>query len=172
MQKKHQGSETHVFILLIIASVYLYAGGGRYYFYLPFASKIAFNYEAYELAESYADEMLHIAENENNDWNKGNAIFSGNIILGRLALRNGKISEANEFLLKAGNTPGSPQLNSFGPDMGLARDLLEKGETGSVIQYLELCKMFWELENGQIDKWIILIQNGKTPSFSMNSNYY
>lgn len=161
-----------IFILIVIASVYLYAGGGRYYFYLPFASKIAFKNEAYELAESYANEMLQIAKNGNNDWNKGNAIFSGNIVLGRLALKKGKTKEASEYLIKAGKTPGSPQLNSFGPGMGLAKDLLEKGETEAVIKYLELCKVFWELENDQIDQWIILIQNGKAPNFSMNSNYY
>ena len=38
---------------------------------------------------------------------------------------------AAEYLLKAGATSGSPQLDSFGPNMSLAKDLLGKDQRES-----------------------------------------
>jgi hypothetical protein len=50
----------------------------------------------------------------------GNVIHNANQILGRCALREGKLIDAPEYLLKADTTPGSPQLNSSGPQMHLS----------------------------------------------------
>ena len=41
-----------------------------------------------EEAEKYAKELLLRAEAHRDDWNYGNAIHKGNIVLGRIALRN------------------------------------------------------------------------------------
>jgi hypothetical protein len=49
---------------------------------------------------------------------------------------NGDIEEAKKQLLLAGKTPSSPQLNSFGPNMILAKELLDKGEKDTVLHYL------------------------------------
>ena len=76
----------------------------------------------------------------------GNIIHDANQILGRCALRAGKLADAKTYLLKAGATPGSPQLNSFGPQMLLARELVEKGEKETVLQYLDLVSLFWTPE--------------------------
>ena len=38
----------------------------------------------------------------------------------------GRIEEAKRHLLAAGRSSGSPVLGSFGPNMSLAKDLLEK----------------------------------------------
>ena len=46
--------------------------------------------------------------------------------------------------MAAGATPGSPQLDSFGPNMTLAKELLEKGQPDVVLHYFALCKNFWE----------------------------
>jgi hypothetical protein len=62
-------------------------------------------------------------------------------------LREGKLADAKAYLLKAGATSGSPQLNSFGPQMPLARELLEKGEKETVLQYLDLVSKFWASDN-------------------------
>src|ERR1700736_2668896 len=59
---------------------------------------------------AHAKEVLATAEKYPKDWNYGNAIHNGNLALGRLALRAGRISEASDFLIRAGQTPGSPQL--------------------------------------------------------------
>ena len=45
--------------------------------------------------------------------------------------------------MASGKTPGSPQLNSFGPDFMLDRELLEKGERAAVLAHLELVGKFW-----------------------------
>lgn len=72
----------------------------------------------------------------------GNIIHNANQVLGRCALLEGKLEDAKAYLLKAGATPGSPQLDSFGPRMSLARELLEKGEKETVLRYLDLVGKF------------------------------
>ena len=62
-------------------------------------------------------------------------------------------------------------MNSFGPNVSLAKDLLEKGERDVVIQYLGLCRKFWKLDRGRLDKWIHEIKDGKIPDFGANLVY-
>jgi hypothetical protein len=76
-------------------------------------------------------------------WNCGNIIYEANSTLGRLALRGGNIDDAKKYLIVAGKTPGSPQLNSYGPDFILARELLEKNEKATVLEFLNLVESFW-----------------------------
>ncbi|MCH8048250.1 MAG: hypothetical protein IID44_31530 [Planctomycetes bacterium] len=108
------------------------------------------------------------------NWNYGNIIHNANQILGRSALREGKLADAKTYLLKGGATPGSPQLNSFGPQMQLARELLEKGEKEPVLQYLDLVSKFWasDKEQSELSKqhaaliagWKREIAEGKIPT--------
>jgi len=60
------------------------------------------------------------------------------MVLGRLALRDGNIAAAKAFLLEAGKSTGSPQMNSFGPNLSLAKDLLQKGEKEVVIKTIHV----------------------------------
>jgi serine/threonine protein kinase len=129
-----------------------------------------------ELARRHATETLQKNTDDTND-NYGNVIHNANQILGRCALREGKLADAKAYLLKAGATPGSPQLNSFGPQLQLARELLEKGEKETVLQYLDLVSKFWASDNeesaiGQqesreraalIAGWKLEIAEGKIP---------
>jgi hypothetical protein len=73
------------------------------------------------------------------------------------------VAEAKARLLKAGATPGSPVLNSFGPELTLGRDLLEKGERETVLQYLELCSRFWKSSRSDLKRVIAQIRGGKAP---------
>jgi len=73
--------------------------------------------------------------------------------------------------MKAGKTPGSPQINSFGSNMSLANDLLEMGEKETVIQYFEYCKKFWKSEDGRLDSWISAIRGGGKPYFGSNLHF-
>ena len=87
-------------------------------------------------ARAYAERVLDEAKSEPRGWNYGNALHKGNLVLGRIAVVEGRLTDAVTFLRAAGETPGSPQLNSFGPNMTLARDLLERGETAAVFGVL------------------------------------
>ena len=141
------------------------------FYRLDALAKSAFNAENTGKATQYATESLKAANLHPTDWNHGNAIHHGNNVLGRVALKKGDIKLATEYLLKAGASPGSPQLDSFGPSMRLAQDLLEKGETESVLQYLELCRKFWEMGGKKLDEWALDVKAGKNPEFSGNLLY-
>ena len=80
------------------------------------------------------------------------------MVFGRIALKNGKKDEAKQRLLEAGKSPGSPQMNSFGPNMSLARDLLEKGERETVLQYFDLCRKFWKMGQDRLDLWTLNVK--------------
>jgi len=96
----------------------------------------------------------------------GDAIHDGNRILGHVALNAADIEGAKRHLLESAKTPGSPVLNSFGPELTLAKDLLAKGERETVIQYLESLPRFWQGRQEAIDQWVILIRAGKTPDLN------
>ncbi len=119
-------------------------------------------------ARMYAEAML---ADSPDDWNRGNRVHYGNLVLGRIALADGDLRGAGQYLLAAGRTPGSPQLNSFGPDMALARDLLERGETQTVLRYLALCLEFWEMGQDSLKNWIALIEGGRTPDFGRHLRF-
>jgi hypothetical protein len=93
-------------------------------------------------ATRYATELLRI-NTDTKSWHYGNIIYTANQILGLAALQEGNIAVAKDFLLKAGKTPGSPQLDSFGPEMPLAQGLLERGERDVVLEFLDLIAVFW-----------------------------
>jgi len=123
-------------------------------------------------AGDYAKTLLAMASDLQKDWNYGNAIHVGNLVLGEIALDAGDLKEAKRYMLQAGDTPGSPQLNSFGPNMLLARELLEKGETEVVLKYFELCQRFWEVHGPErLEQWRADVANGRIPKFGANLIY-
>jgi tetratricopeptide (TPR) repeat protein len=122
-------------------------------------------------ARAYATELLDKAAQHTDDWNYGNAVHHSNLILGRLALKSGKLEKAKEYLIEAGKTPGSPQLNSFGPNMTLAKELLEKGEREVVIKYFQLCAQFWEMGRNRLQQWTYTVSGGGIPDFGGNLDY-
>lgn len=117
-------------------------------------------------AREYAEQMLVAIV---DDWDYGNRVHHGHLILGRIALGEGNLSEAKDRLLRSGQTPGSPQLNSFGPNMALANDLLHCGETEVVLEYFELCSQFWDTD--ELADWTVLVAGGRTPDFGANLSY-
>jgi len=138
---------------------------------LPDLAKRAFNAGEIAAAQSYSKELLQMAAQYPKEWNYGNAIFYGNFVLGRIALKQGNLKEADKYLLEAGKTPGSPQLDSFGPNMSLAKELLEKGESDAVLQFLDSCNKFWEMGQQELGQWSSDIRAGKTPDFRHQLNY-
>ena len=101
----------------------------------------------------------------------GDAVHDRHVVLGLIALDKGQIEEAKQHLLAAGKSNGSPVLGSFGPNMSLAKGLLEKGEQETVLQYLEACRKFWGSGSEKLDAWIKDIQAGRIPDFGSNLIY-
>lgn len=108
-----------------------------------------------EKAVSTAQRLLALADERNDKRSDyGNAVHDANCVLGRVAFRRGDVKSAREFLLNASKSPGSPSLDSFGPEMDLAQDLLNHGERRVVIQYLWGCHRFW---NGLLSTPLVLL---------------
>ena len=122
-------------------------------------------------AEAYAKELLALAPRYPKNWNYGNAIQDGNIVLGRIAVGERRIADAKHFLEEAGKSPGSPQMDSFGPNMSLAKDLLEVGEKEAVLNYFEACRKFWEMRGSSLDEWSSDVKAGRMPEFGPNLVY-
>jgi len=119
----------------------------------------------YGFARACANEALALAPRFRQDWNYGNAIHDSHVVLGRLALKQNDVAAARNELLLAGQTPGSPQLNSFGPNMSLAKDLLSRGQRDVVLQYFDQCQGFWRSDYGALAKWRFLVRIHLPPDF-------
>ena len=121
-------------------------------------------------ANGYATELLEFAASDATAGRRvdGNAIHDGHEVLGLVALRRGNLDEAKRQLLLAGDTPGSPQLGSFGPNMLLAKELLERGERDAVIEYFRRCGRFWKMERGRVDQWTKDARARRAPDFGAN----
>lgn len=99
----------------------------------------------------------------------GYARHKGHTHLGRIALRDGDTAAAVEHLASSARVKPSATMTSFGPNMSLAQDLLEAGETGAVLAYLEACGAFWN--RAQVTAWSEQIRRGERPDFGANLNY-
>jgi tetratricopeptide (TPR) repeat protein len=135
------------------------------------AAKESFNTGKIEDARKYADELLKVTPAYKGDWNYGNAVQDANLVLGRIAVTEGRLNDAEQYLLEAGASPGSPQMDSFGPNMSLAKDLLEKGRKDAVLKYFDLCKKFWSSHPDKLDDWSKEVRDGGVPDFGANLVY-
>ena len=122
-------------------------------------------------ADVLACEAIELAQVYPDDWNVGNAIHQGNTVRGLVALRRNDVAAAKAFLLASGKTLGSPQLESFGPSMKLADALLRVDEKDAVLDYFNICAVFWDREFSQLDRWAREIRQGKQPNFGPNLLY-
>jgi hypothetical protein len=132
-------------------------------------------------AAPIAEEYLRTADDFPCNWDYGNAIHNANEVLGLLAVRDGRRGDAVRYLRAAGKSPGSPQLDSFGPSLLLARDLARLGEYDAVVEYLVSISRFWKARDESIigmtlpifadpdpiHTWIGQLRQGYQPSFSL-----
>jgi len=158
-----------ILILLFSSLAFSHEPMPRYYALADLAKAEVNNDLTY--AKELAEELLHLSSVQPKDWNYGNAVHFGNMVLGQVALRQGNIEQAEEYLLKSAATDGSPQLNTFGPNMSLAKDLLVSGSSDAVLEYFELCSKFWEMSRDRLEVWSLQVQEGKTPDFGANLFY-
>jgi hypothetical protein len=120
-------------------------------------------------ATELANEYLRLAADYKCDWNYGNAIHDANRYLGLISLKSGDRAAAAGYLIQAGKSPGSPQLDSFGPELDLANALLQADDAEPVKTYLRDIKTFWETGQGQVDEWLALIEKGEKPNLSRHT---
>ena len=141
---------------------------------VPELAKHSFMRGDFANAQQEATEALDAAPRFTDDASYGQAVHDGNMVLGRLALRTGDRAEAIRRLKAAGSSPGAPVLNSFGPDMSLARDLLAVGEREAVLAYFEQCRVFWgtgRRHGADLSAWAADVRAGRSPRFGANSAY-
>ncbi len=138
---------------------------GRFYLYsdLCWAAYLAGDMDK---ARKYSAEYLAAAAARKDNWNYGNAIHHANTVLGLADISGGNAAAAAERLKAAGDTPGSPQLNSFGPSFELAAALLAKGERDPVLAYLDAVLKFWK-KGELVEGWKYKISYGQVPNFSI-----
>lgn len=132
---------------------------------LPDITMAALEAGEFAKAAALAEEMLARGMGPVAPWNwsAGNLVHHGHLTLGRLALKAGDVDAAEEHLRLAGSVHGSPQLDSFGPDFRLANELLARGRTEVVLEYLDLCGRFWTLGHDALDRWMAEIRAGRRP---------
>ena len=129
---------------------------------MPDLALAAFAARDNEKARGYAMVMLEAPPNRRD---RGDSIHYGNLVLGHVALSEDNVAEARARLLAAGRMRGSPIQRFGAPDMTLAKALLERGESETVLKYLELCFDFWQAGEERLKDWIALVEAGRIPDF-------
>jgi hypothetical protein len=108
-------------------------------------------------AEAYAREILATPDLVARS---GDGVYYGNHVLGMLALRQGDIAGAKQYLIASSKTPGSWEMNGIRPpDPSLAMALLARGEREAVCEYLDGCKVFSK-KDAMIERWKRTIRAG------------
>lgn len=129
---------------------------------LPDLALAAFAAGQHQKARTHALAMLDAGHNRRD---RGDLLHYGNLVVGHLALGANDLEEARTRLLAAGRTGRLPIERSGAPDMSLAKALLQRGESATVLQYLELCLDFWPEGEERLLDWIVLVEAGLVPDF-------
>jgi len=128
-----------------------------------------------ESASLFALELVLDYGQKSSDRGYDQAAHVGNITLGLVELRKNNIQKAKEYLMIAIRAPLRKDYNSLGKiDMMLAKELFERGEKATVVEYLKLCLELGNLktypesfavEIAALKLWKEQILKGMKPSF-------
>jgi len=55
--------------------------------------------------------------------------------------------------------------------MSLAKQFLEIGGRDTVIENLDFCRKFWQVDFGKLDYWTAQVRAGEVPDFGANLTY-
>jgi hypothetical protein len=136
---------------------------------LPRLSKTAFDIEKLTEAKMMATEFLLDFGDDADNANYVEAAHIGNVALGRIAVAENDLARAKEHLLRAARAPLRAPNAYLEPDLDLARELFQKGEKQTVVEYLQLCEGFKTHDDGErlkaLRRWQNEIKAGKTPNF-------
>ena len=120
--------------------------GTKRFYALGREAKESFESGEYAKARVDAQELALVTPTYVGNWNYGNAIQDANIVLGRLALRDGKLEEAKKYLLA-------------------------KGEKTVVLKFFKECEKFWDPKCSSLEQWSTDVKAGRTPDFGPNLIY-
>ena len=135
---------------------------------LPNAALWSVDAERLGDATAFARELEGLLVKYRTDWNYGNAVSKIHTARGRIALKRGDVELAKRELSLAGASPGSPQMDSFGPNLSLARDLLASGAPGAqeaVFAHFDDVEKFWRMDAGALRVWREDVRAGREPNF-------
>jgi hypothetical protein len=138
------------------------------YFSIAQAAKATYMLGLFSEAKQWAEEMPELLELVPKDWNYGNVVYYQNWVLGMLALDCGDLESAKQYLTLAGSSIGSPQLNSFGPNMKLAKRLLKSGEKEAFLNFLNQIEVFWSSGKLWLRVWRKKVDEGEIPNCTMH----
>ncbi len=136
--------------------------------FLANMAEAAYELGDYDKANKFAKECLKTAKkNEKAD---GMLMHYGNIIQARLALRQGDIKKAKDYLKKSIDLPGDLKgitwMEVTGPDLMIVKELLAVGEKELVLEYLSVCEKCWPQEKDLIRYCIDVLNRGMNPPFN------
>ena len=100
---------------------------------------------------------------------EGDAVATSSLVLGRLALLNGDVKQAEMFLLQSGQIMPGSNSSLFGPNMTLALELLKRQRTEVVLRFLDEWSKIWRGEGRmRLRHWTTAIRQGAIPDFGAN----
>ncbi len=127
---------------------------------LPYLAMLAVQAGQFDKAQRYADQTLATPSSAFD------SIHTGNVVLGLVALnRDGDVAAAKKYLLLAARTKGTALLDRWGPNLALAKALLDRGEKQTVLEYFQACQAF-VTKNPKLNDWIATLKGGGTPDLS------
>ncbi len=118
--------------------------------------------------KSHALDLLQIYQSNPKDDQYIFGLHDSHTTLGRIALKNGDLKTAKDELLKSIQVPSTPPLQTIGPKMTLAGELLAKGEKQAVLDYLEQAEKIWIYKSAKekLTEWRKEISSGKMINFA------
>lgn len=131
------------------------------------AARQCFQANRIEEARQHAEELVSLLPSFRQHPDYGQALHDAHTVLGRIAVREGRLDDAKRHLIESIRAPGAAMMD-YGPSMALAKGLLEKGERQVVLDYLARCRRFWNY--ARLDEWAKQIQQGEIPDFGSHGS--
>lgn len=133
---------------------------------LPDAAEAAFVAGDHLKTVAYADEILESAIRNSSNRHWRDYVHTAYIFKGRVALSKGDVASAARSLIDAGKigSKDAPVLRSFGPDFALAREMLDRGESTTVLAYLAEVERYWNPE--RVALWRDAMAKGEHPALT------
>lgn len=123
--------------------------------------------DAGPVARQVAQQLLSMLPQFEKHSEYADAVLYANLLAGHVAFN--KRHDARRYLRAAGDRPDGPPM-AFGPNMRLAKDLLDYGDRESVLVFLAQCRRFWPSGAERLDGWTRAIKAGGKPDFGRDLN--